>query len=168
MVVAACSGVVEAPDEGAGGSTEVAVCSSNVFWKDQDMQKPTDAMNPGLACNACHLKTPTAPLYSVAGTVYPTLKEPDNCNGANGGMSNMPDYTIVVTDKSGRSLPAIPVNSVGNFKLETEVVKPFWVKVVNTKTKAEKKMMAQTDNGDCNSCHTQNGAQSAPGRVTAP
>ena len=163
MIVAACSGVVDAPDE-SNGTTDVALCTSQVYWKEGD--KATEAMNPGGPCNACHDKTPTAPNYTIAGTVYPTSHEPDNCHGVNGGMSNMPDVTVVITDKSGRTLPPIPVNSAGNFKLETEVVKPFWVKVVS-KGK-ENKMTMQAPHGDCNACHTQKGAEGAPGRVVAP
>jgi hypothetical protein len=45
IAVAACSGVVEAPDEGAGDSTGVAICSSNVFWKDKELG--SEAMSPG-------------------------------------------------------------------------------------------------------------------------
>jgi hypothetical protein len=163
IVVAACSGVVEAPDEGAGDSTGVATCSSEVYWKDKELG--SEAMSPGGKCNECHDKKPTSPNYVIAGTVYPTFKEPDDCNGVNGGLPNMPDVTVVVTEKGGRTLPAVPVNSVGNFKLES-AVPPFWVKVVS-KGK-ENKMMMQAPHGDCNACHTQTGANGAPGRIVIP
>ena len=167
MSTMSCTGIVEAPDEGAGSSTGVAVCSSNVYWKEGD--KISDLMHPGGACNACHDKTPTAPNFTVAGTVYPTSHEPDNCNGVTGGVvmdGGMAEIAIVITDRTGRTLPPIPVNSVGNFKYEVEVLKPFNVKVVS-KGK-ENKMMMQAPHGDCNSCHTQTGEQMAPGRITMP
>lgn len=167
LLLTACTGIVEAPDEGAGSSTSVAICSSNVYWKDMD--KGSDLMHPGGKCNNCHDKTPTAPNFTVAGTVYPTLHEPDECNGVSGAMSEagVADYAIVITDREGRTLPPIAVNSVGNFKYEVEVIKPFNVKVVS-KTGKVNKMMMQAPHGDCNSCHTQTGAENAPGRIVAP
>jgi hypothetical protein len=131
MVAAACTGIVEAPDEGSGSSTGVAICSSNVYWKDMD--KGSEFMHPGGKCNTCHDKNPmTAPNLTIAGTVYPTSHEPDECNGVTPSLNDAgaPEITIVITDKSGRTLPPLPVNSVGNFKFEAEVLKPFNVKVV--------------------------------------
>jgi hypothetical protein len=78
----------------------------------------------------------------------------------------MPEVAIVITDRTGRTLPAIPVNSVGNFKYEVELLLPLNVKVVAHGK--ESKMMMQAPRGDCNSCHTQTGAENAPGRILAP
>jgi hypothetical protein len=167
MMMMGCTGIVEAPDEGEGTSTGVAICSSNVYWKDLD--KGSELMRPGGKCNNCHDKTPTAPNFTVAGTVYPTSHEPDECNGVGSTMldGGKPEVAIVITDREGRTLPPIPVNSVGNFKYEVEVLKPFNVKVVRANGK-ENKMMMQAPHGDCNLCHTQTGAEGAPGRVVAP
>jgi hypothetical protein len=166
MVVTSCTGIVEAPDEGAGSSTGVAVCSSNVYWKDMD--KGSELMHPGGKCKACHDKDPMAPDLKVVGTVYPTMHEPDECNGVFGVIAEdggLPEIAVVITDKTGRTLPGIPVNSVGNFQLR-DVIAPFNVKVVSRGK--ENKMMMQAPHGDCNSCHTQTGVDGAPGRVVAP
>jgi hypothetical protein len=166
MAMTACTGIVEAPDEGAGSSTGVAVCSSNVYWKDLD--KGSELMHPGGKCNNCHNKNPTSPNFTVAGTVYPTSHEPDECNGVGSVMMDggMPEVAIVITDRTGRTLPPLAVNVVGNFTHQVEVLMPFNVKVVSHGK--ENKMVMQAPHGDCNSCHTQSGAEGAPGRITAP
>jgi hypothetical protein len=171
IAVAACSGVVESPDEGAGGQTEVAVCSSNVKWTELD--KGSALMRPGGKCKACHEKNKNAPIYDVSGTVYPTLHEPDDCNGVASKMSSMgvPDVAVVITDGADRTLPPIPVNSAGNFYLPA-AIPPYSVKVI-VKGK-ENKMAMKAPHGDCNACHTQAGTTTvmggpvAPGRVTLP
>ena len=166
IALAACTGVVEAPDEGSDDST-VAVCSSAVYWKETD--KASEAMNPGEKCTVCHEKNVKAPLLPVNGTVYPTLHEPDNCNGVASTVDDkgMVDVQVIITDRTQRTLPAIPVNSVGNFiRTGDPILAPFWVKVVS-KGK-ENKMVMQAPHGDCNVCHTQMGDQGAPGRVHVP
>jgi hypothetical protein len=168
MMGAACTGIVAAPDEGAGSSTGVAVCSSNVYWKELD--KGSDLMHPGGKCNDCHNKDPMkkAPNYTVAGTVFPTPHEPDDCNGVVGRENDagLPEIAIVITDHSGRQMEPIRVNSVGNFQSAGQVIMPFNVKVVvNGK---ENKMVMQAPHGDCNACHTQTGAEGAPGRIFTP
>ncbi len=168
MMVAGCTGIVEAPDEGAGSSTGVAVCSSNVYWKEKDTG--SELMHPGGKCLDCHNKMgPTAPNFTVAGTVYPTSHEPDECNGVGSSMldGGTPEVAIVITDRTGRTLPGIPVNSVGNFKYEVEILKPFNVKVVRADGRVNK-MVMQAPHGACNLCHTQTGAEGAPGRIVAP
>ena len=167
IAVAACTGIVESPDEGPGDMTGVAVCSSNTYWKDMDTG--SEAMHPGGKCDTCHDKNPmTAPNFTVNGTVYPTMHEPDDCNGVAAGVDDkgLPDVQIVVTDRTMRVRPPLPVNSVGNFKFEGEVLFPIWVKVVS-KGK-ENKMTMQAPHGDCNACHTQMGAEGAPGRIQMP
>jgi hypothetical protein len=174
LLIASCTGLVEAPDEGAGSSTGVAVCSSNAYWKDMD--KGSELMRPGGKCNDCHDKNPKSPKLSVAGTLYPTAHEPDECNGVSGGSTldgGLADFTIIITDRTGQTLPDIPVNSVGNFQRVAEVLMPFNVKV-RAKGGKENKMLMQAPHGDCNACHTQGGSTTimggavAPGRVTVP
>jgi hypothetical protein len=166
IAAGACTGIVEAPDEGSG-STGVAVCSSNAFWKDKDMG--SEFMHPGGKCNECHNKNLTAPNFTIAGTVYPTMHEPDDCHGVNGSSidgGGMSEVQIVIVDGTGRALqPPLAVNSVGNFRYEIPVIPPFRVKVV-TKSGKESKMTMSPPHGDCNACHTQTGANLAPGRIT--
>jgi hypothetical protein len=99
------------------------------------------------------------PTYTVAGTVYPTAHEPNDCNGVTGGL------TVVVTDANG-VVRNINVNNAGNFSLSGQVKPPFKVKVTNGAK--ERVMVGPLTAGDCNSCHTVTGVNGAPGRVMAP
>jgi hypothetical protein len=116
-------------------------------------------MHPGGACITCHDQN-NAPAFSIAGTVYPTAHEPDDCNG--GGTAGA---QIVITDAKG-VVTKIAVNSVGNFYSQSNIALPFRAKVVvGTKERA---MVATQKSGDCNSCHTEKGDSSAPGRIVLP
>ena len=112
-------------------------------------------MRPGAACPNCHS-------FTVAGTVYPTLHEPNNCNGINGNTMTM---NVVITDANG-NVHTIPVNSVGNFYSRANIRRPFRAKVIAGGT--ERAMVLPQMNGACNSCHTPLGANAAPGRIMAP
>jgi hypothetical protein len=117
-------------------------------------------MNPGTACIACHASG-EGPLFVLAGTVYSSANEADNCGGASTGL------TVVITDANGAVTNLTP-NELGNFYLERATVAlPFTAKVVNA-AGMERAMAAAQMSGDCNSCHTQSGAQGAPGRIMAP
>jgi len=72
---------------------------------------------------------------------------------------------IVVTGADGRTLTLTP-NAVGNFSSMTAVAKPYRAKV--TFMGRERLMITPQTNGDCNSCHTQNGMTMAPGRILLP
>jgi hypothetical protein len=180
-VAAACggatgnTGLTSATDadagDDAGGSTDTdggtttgdpsdplnaaATCTSGSNWTRGD--RGSASMHPGVACIACH-DANFGPSFSVAGTVYPTGHEPDDCNGASG-------ITVVITDAKGQTFK-IPTNSVGNFYSQANIATPYNAKVVSAK--GERAMVASQTSGDCNSCHTQDGTNSAPGRITAP
>lgn len=135
-----------------------AVCTSNVHWTRGD--HGSQSMHPGVACIACHEsgRGDDAPFFSIAGTVYPTVHEPDDCNGASG-------ITVVVTDAKGTA-HNLKANSAGNFFLESSIALPYTAKVVSGgKTRA---MSTPQKSGDCNSCHTEGGTNDAPGRITLP
>jgi hypothetical protein len=120
-------------------------------------------MHPGNACITCHANNSKAPKVTIGGTVYPTTHEPNDCNGVKGTGSSI---TVVVTDATGKQLSPIVVNSVGNFYSTAAVAAPFHVKVVSNGK--ESAMMAAPPNGDCNSCHTEQGVNNAPGRIVVP
>ena len=156
---AACVDPVDAgapvpKDAGVNPYNSAPICTSGKLWTSGN----NGSMRPGEACQACHQKQ-GGPGYTVAGTVYPTAHEPKDCNGSPGPM------TVVVTDKNAKVIN-VTVNSVGNFYTGTTLAAPFTVKVVNgNKTRA---MAGALTSGDCNSCHTQAGANGAPGRILAP
>lgn len=118
------------------------------------------SMKPGMACNACHQRE-GGPNLRVAGTVYKTAHEPDNCVGA----APPPQLTVIITDARGRKI-SLPVNSAGNFSTRSKLSAPYRAEITDgTKTRA---MAGSVTTGDCNSCHTEQGANGAPGRVMAP
>jgi hypothetical protein len=142
------------------------VCTSGASWAGGDQGSPV--MHPGLACIACHTSRSGGggdrggdddpPQFRIAGTVYPTGHEPNDCNGARSA-------TVEVTDNAGR-VTALAVNAAGNFSTTAAIAFPIHVAVVsNGKRRA---MVSSPPVGDCNSCHTPTGANGAPGRIAAP
>ena len=109
-------------------------------------------MAPGDVCFGCHA-------FTIAGTVYPTAHEPYGCYGVNEGAE------IQITPVCGFPI-VIPVNNAGNFYYTGNVRVPFTAKVVVNGV--ERAMLTPQTNGDCNSCHTQEGLQGAPGRIVVP
>jgi hypothetical protein len=153
----ACTNAVDGGvgvDAGPNPYNTPSVCTSNKYWNGGNSM----SMRPGEACQACHQKQ-GGPNYSIAGTVYPTAHEPLDCNGSPGGMN------VVVTDKNNKVV-TIPVNNVGNFATNAAVTAPFFVTV--TAGNKTRPMIGSLTAGDCNSCHTPNGANGAPGRIMAP
>jgi hypothetical protein len=150
---------------GAGGivdpySTPV-VCTSKMMWTLGD--QGNSAMYPGKACVACHAKPSpeNPPLFTLAGTVYPTAHEPDNCNG--GPLAAM--SKIVIKGADGKTVTLTP-DPAGNFSYGGAVAKPYTATV--TYMGRVRAMIAAQTSGDCNSCHTEMGAMMAPGRIMLP
>jgi hypothetical protein len=140
------------------GTDAASVCTSGKYYDDskddQDQQ-----MAPGTPCVSCHAGSGATDLFS-AGTVYPTLHEPDNCQGtSSSGLS------VVLIDANNTS-HTIPVNAAGNFVRYTSIPLPYRALVVSgTGTKAMN--TPQTD-GDCNHCHSESGDSTTPGRIIGP
>jgi hypothetical protein len=134
------------------------VCTSGTSWISGNRGSPL--MHPGLPCLSCH-RGGGAPPFFIAGTVYPTAHEPNDCDGSLIGLQ----ASVVVTGADGITL-TFPVNSVGNFYSARVVPVPFTAKVVAGD--AERVMTTPQTNGDCNSCHTEGGANGAPGRIVLP
>ena len=160
-------GQCEPPDAGPmddGGMTPTTfpdppACSSNLTWVFGD--SAGEFMNPGRACDACHMtKGPKAPILSIAGTVYPTGHEPDLCISSTVGAAS-----IEITDKNGQVTTLKP-NLSGNFSSKVAIALPYTAKL--TFNGQERVMLAAQSSGDCNSCHTQDGINGAPGRIRLP
>ena len=145
-------------DAGDGGDGGPA-CSSGTFWTMGNRESPL--MYPGRACNACH-QISGGPNLRIAGTVYPTLDEVDDCNG----KGAPPQVNVVITAVDGK-VYTLPVNGSGNFLLRGMNPKPPFKAVVTdgAKTRA---MVGSVTSGDCNSCHTKDGKNGAPGRILTP
>jgi hypothetical protein len=150
---AACGG-------GGGGGGGASVCTSGKTYAGAGDGSPD--MDPGQACISCHARSGgEAPTFSIGGTVYPTLHEPDLCYGANSSSGAQ----VVITGADGRTLTLSP-NAAGNFYSEMVVALPFSAKVVTSA--GTRAMVATQTSGDCNSCHTQAGVNMAPGRIMLP
>ena len=117
-------------------------------------------MYPGRACNECHESRIDTPRFTIAGTVYATGHEPDNCNGAIGA-------TVEISDVNGVGF-SLESNMAGNFMLPLDDAITFPIQarvIVDGEIRA---MTGSVMTGDCNSCHTQVGVSSAPGRIALP
>lgn len=141
---------------------DAPICTSRTLWTDGD--EPSTLMRPGVACNECHLASGGAPEFAIAGTVYPTLHEPDDCYGASGAMG---EVLLRITGSDGAVLD-LPVGTSGNFyaSISAGIVFPVRAEVVfdgRIRT-----MCAWQTNGDCNTCHTETGTNGAQGRVRLP
>ena len=138
-----------------------AQCTSKKNWTGGN--SGSALMNPGQACISCHNRG-EGPSYTIAGTLFPTGHEPNNCYGVDANVTK--GAKVVVTGADGKTLSLTP-NAAGNFFSNTQVAKPFMVKVVDG-AGVERLMAGSLTNGDCNTCHTATGASNAPGRVTLP
>lgn len=151
---------------GSGGSGSTSdpfgappTCTSGNYWQAYG-DDGSSTMRPGEACISCHASSGgEAPQFSAAGTVFPTGHEPNDCYGAHGGA------TVVITDANGVDHD-LPVNSAGNFSTSAALAFPIHAKVVANGQ--ERAMVAAQATGDCNTCHTQDGANGAPGRIALP
>jgi hypothetical protein len=150
-------------DAGPNPFDAPAQCTSGSYFPPNGNEGKT--MNPGKACVQCHKNEGEGPLFSIAGTVYATAHEPDNCNAKVESGPAISTAIVEITDKNGVVHP-IPVNSVGNFSTQSSIPKPYTAKIKYDGR--ERVMVAAQTNGDCNVCHTQYGTQDAPGRVLLP
>ena len=161
MAAATCGDVLPDAEDPAIYATALT-CTSNTKWTRGDHE--SELMHPGTACIDCHTEKREGPRLYAAGTVYPTAHEPDDCNGVTNASTK--GLKVIITDAKGVDHLLVP-NSAGNFMLKTSLPMPYKAKVVSQGGKVRAMKAAQT-NGDCNSCHTQDGAEDAPGRIMAP
>jgi hypothetical protein len=148
------TGGAPAPDPFAAAPT----CTSGLMWTRANHGSPD--MNPGRACLACHA-TDQGPSLTIAGTVYPTAHEPDLCDGADGAEG----IVVTIVGADGQAMTLTP-NEAGNFDSAAAVALPYQAKV--SYRGRERAMDVKQTSGDCNGCHTQAGANSAPGRILLP
>lgn len=143
------------------------MCSSGKMWMLGDEGSPH--MHPGRACRACHMQMEPEIFarYPIAGTLYATGHEIDDCRGVDGGM--VPVF-IEITTADARIIK-LAVNSSGNFMYDVEedggpLMYPITAKVVQGDK--QRPMLTPQVTGDCNGCHTEVGTGGAPGRIVLP
>jgi hypothetical protein len=146
-----------APDGGTNPYDTPPTCTSGQYIRGEE--DIGIAMHPGGACNACH-RQGEGPIYSIAGTVYPTAHEYNDCRG-----STTSGIQVVITAAGGGNF-VLGVNSSGNFVSLQSVALPYTAKVAYDGR--ERVMASAQQSGDCNSCHTLTGANQAPGRIMLP
>ncbi|MFV8753985.1 hypothetical protein ACNOYE_25860 [Nannocystaceae bacterium ST9] len=132
-------------------------CVSGTFWTQGNQESPR--MHPGGDCLDCHQSFGEAAQVVLAGTVYTNSHELDDCNGVAG-------VTVLITDSNGTNFQTT-TNSAGNFLLEEVVVVPPYSAALMWEGRMREMVNMQTVTS-CNSCHTETGAQGAPGRILAP
>jgi hypothetical protein len=141
-----------------GGPT---VCSSGRYWRGGN--EGSEWMSPGQACVACHRREgDEAPIYAIAGTVYTTGHEPDDCNG-----TGSTDIKVRVIDARGRTA-LLSTNSAGNFMTTQAFAFPAQVAVVRGSEVRPMDGAINAADGDCNRCHSEAGSDGAPGRIALP
>jgi hypothetical protein len=137
-------------------------CEGGSMWGDGDMG--SKLMNPGLACRKCHLLQAPEHAYYFGGTVYPSFHEADLCNSP-----PPPDARIEILDENDDVTMTLLPNEAGNFissAVAAGVPLPYRARLVaNGLTRS---MTKPQQDGDCNGCHTEQGAEDAPGRLAWP
>ncbi|MDF2693444.1 MAG: hypothetical protein K0S65_1827 [Labilithrix sp.] len=146
-------------DADAGSKKDAAppatsVCTSGSMASASD--PPSALMKPGKACIKCH-SAAGAPAFEIAGTVYPTLHEPNDCDGVAG-------VKVLIIDAVGNMI-SMTTNAAGNFQRISSFPRPYRAMIVKGNNVRE--MKTPQFDGDCNGCHTEWG-DGAPGRVMAP
>lgn len=150
----------------AGPST----CTSGKFWGANNYGGD-EAMQPGKACNACHASPPPGegeplPIFTAAGTVYPTGHEPDLCYGIDGKVAS--DVVVHIVGADGVD-HLRHVGPTGNFYYKGALKLPYTARVVSSNGV---RVMSQPQmDGDCNLCHTDaagGDGSTAPGRIVVP
>ena len=131
-------------------------CASTKKWVgDND---GATIMHPGGTCISCHKSEDEGPGFKVAGTIYGAANQATDCFGVQGA-------TVEITGADGKVYNLL-ANEAGNFYTTESVAMPYTARVLfNGK---ERKMMSPQSSGECNSCHSQGGANGAPGRILSP
>ena len=149
--------VSEGDDEGGAATTQDSTCVSGVRWTGGDSESPL--MHPGGDCIGCHASG-EGPRFIVAGTVYSQLVEKTDCFGVSGVTVTLTDANnVVVTTTS---------NDAGNFYFRATTALTMPVHATLSYEGRTRQMVAAQGAGLCASCHTETGANGAPGRIMAP
>ncbi len=148
------------PPESDGAFDGPSVCTSEQFRPLRSGEN--SRMTPGQPCIDCHRREGEGPRYTVAGTIYPTGHEPDDCVGVDGRAAGI---TVEITDAAGNTLNLTP-NEAGNFFTSQRLTFPITTKIISPD--GERPMLTPFEDGDCNTCHDENGSDGAPGRIVIP
>src|SRR5690606_22816645 len=117
-----------------------------------------------LPCKECHQLRAPDRAYFFMGTGFPARHEKDRC------IAVPPeDARVEILDADGNVQLTLVPNSSGNFfssGVQAPFPLPYRARVV-AGGKTRERATPQRD-GDCNRCHTEQGAEGAPGRIVWP
>jgi len=119
---------------------------------------PSTAMRPGRPCLDCHDEDDDIAPLTLAGTVFDDRHAEDDCRGVR-------SVQVIVTGADGTEHRLL-TEVAGNFMTTADVAFPASARVVDDS--AERSMLGPVEHGNCNACHTSEGAMDAPGRIVAP
>lgn len=157
VAFAACGEYDDDDGEHEGGSTTDEACVSGKRWTGGHEESPN--MLPGSDCIGCHRREREGPIFGAAGTVYENYTEADDCYGVDG-------ITVAITDADGK-VHTTTTRASGNFYVNADIATPYTATIVGADG-TERKMVAAQTVTDCNTCHTPDGLNDAPGRVIVP
>ena len=148
-------------DAGVVDAGAMTTCASGNFYN-MAAELPGELMNPGLSCPTCHIAGANFYVaFAYAGTVMPGLHEADRCK------SPAPDGGLVeILEMDGGAGLSFSPKSSGNFKRLDAGPSPFIARI--TLNGISKSSASTHTSGDCNTCHTEQGANGASGRLTWP
>jgi len=144
------------------GKPAETTCASGKMW--DPSATSTAQMNPGQACRACHKTQASQFNYFFMGTVFPAFHEKDLCISP-----PPPGAKVEILNAMGEVTMTLTPNAAGNFMssaVAAGVPVPYSARLVANGL-ARSMNALQTD-GDCNKCHTEQGAEGAPGRLVWP
>jgi hypothetical protein len=152
------SGVGGGPTGSGDPFAAPPTCTSGSTWHGGT----GSSMAPGEPCLECHGSNKEP--FFFAGTLYPTAHEPNDCSAP----ASVAGAQVIVVDSTGKMFAAT-VNTSGNFyyRKSGSFTPPFSAKVVMN-GRPDREMIEHQTDGNCNGCHTQTGANGAPGRIVAP
>lgn len=131
---------------------DASVCHSEMRWSGGD--SGDDDMHPGDECISCHRRE-GGPSFSAAGTVFGQISQATDCFGLGGAV-------VEITDANQRVF-STTTGEAGNFSFVQPIATPYTAAIVYDGQRVQ--MASQQETTDCNSCHTQSGAEGTLGRL---
>jgi hypothetical protein len=152
---------------GGGGGTSIqpTTCKSGSYFRGGEGPD----MSPGRSCQGCHVTQKPSRDYFFMGTVFPNVHEANDCNA-----TPPAGLQVQIIDKNGAVVITMtPYSTSGNFYFSNKaavgsngqaIAMPYTAKVISASGAVSQMLTPQTS-GDCSSCHTEQGANGAPGRI---
>lgn len=149
------SGYAETPPATADG----VACATGQWWTRGD--RGTSLMHPGGDCIDCHEQEDEGPSFTFAGTVHLAYDDETDCRG-------VPDVLVELIGPDDEVFYSNETNSAGSFSTSTTLTghTPYTARL--TYAGRTRTMTTPQTDGACNSCHSAEGSNDAPGRIVVP